>query len=135
MDYIVADAIKGLEELLVEKEAASKPVPDEELDQMIWKLERDGMTPKMLSLMRELREVRKANGEPVANMTYKGYLLHAGDPKLANTVSLCLSTPPRQHRQLRMVGRLRQGDWPGYMAAALLCSGMERSLNAPTLPR
>ncbi|HDG1693048.1 TPA: DUF551 domain-containing protein [Kluyvera georgiana] len=41
-------------------------VPDEELDQMIWKLERDGMTPKMLSLMRELREVRRAKGEPVA---------------------------------------------------------------------
>lgn len=42
-------------------------VPDEELDQMIWKLERDGgMTPKLLSLMRELREVRKAKGEPVA---------------------------------------------------------------------
>lgn len=35
-------------------------VPDEELDQMIRKLERDGMTPKLLSLMRELREVRKA---------------------------------------------------------------------------
>lgn len=36
------------------------PVTDEELDQMIWKLERDGgMTPKMLSLMRELREVRR----------------------------------------------------------------------------
>lgn len=41
-------------------------VPDEELDQMIWKLERDGMTPKQLSLMRELREVRRAKGEPVA---------------------------------------------------------------------
>lgn len=39
-------------------------VPDEELDQMIWKLERDGgMTPKLLSLMRELREVRRANSE------------------------------------------------------------------------
>lgn len=37
------------------------PVTDEELDQMIWKLERDGgMTPKLLSLMRELREVRRA---------------------------------------------------------------------------
>lgn len=35
-------------------------VSDEELDQMIWKLERDGMTPKLLSLMRELRERRKA---------------------------------------------------------------------------
>ena len=43
------------------------PVTDEELDQMIWKLERDGgMTPKMLSLMRELREVRRAKSEPVA---------------------------------------------------------------------
>lgn len=35
-------------------------VSDEELDQMILKLDRDGMTPKMLSLMRELREVRRA---------------------------------------------------------------------------
>ena len=41
-------------------------VSDEELDQMIWKLERDGMTPKLLSLMKELREVRRAKGEPVA---------------------------------------------------------------------
>lgn len=41
-------------------------VPDEELDQMIWKLERDGMTPKLLSLMREVRDVRRAKGEPVA---------------------------------------------------------------------
>lgn len=39
------------------------PVTDEELDQMIWKLERDGMTPKQLSLMRELREVRRAKGD------------------------------------------------------------------------
>lgn len=40
------------------------PVTNEELDQMIWKLERDGgMTPKLLSLMRELREVRRANAE------------------------------------------------------------------------
>lgn len=60
MAYVIADAIKGLEELLVSKEAASEPVPDEELDQMIWRLERDGMTPKLLSLMRELRECRKA---------------------------------------------------------------------------
>ncbi|HFQ8316310.1 hypothetical protein ABK733_18395 [Citrobacter freundii] len=43
-------------------------VSDEELDQMIWKLERDGMTPKQLSLMRELRERRKAVGEPVAQI-------------------------------------------------------------------
>ncbi|MFU0912969.1 DUF551 domain-containing protein [Kluyvera intermedia] len=45
------------------------PVTDEELDQMIWKLERDGMTPKQLSLMRELREVRRAKGEPVSAIT------------------------------------------------------------------
>ena len=38
-------------------------VSDEELDQMIWKLERDGMTPKMLSLMKELREVRRGRGD------------------------------------------------------------------------
>lgn len=38
-------------------------VPDEELDQMIWKLERDGMTPKMLSLMKEVREMRRAKGQ------------------------------------------------------------------------
>ena len=33
---------------------------------MIWKLERDGMTPKLLSLMIELREVRRVKGKPVA---------------------------------------------------------------------
>mgnify|MGYP004442135757 CR=1 FL=1 len=61
MAYVIADAIKGLEELLVSKEAASEPVTGDELDQMIWKLERDGgMMPKLLSLMRELREVRRA---------------------------------------------------------------------------
>ena len=63
MAYVIADAIKGLEELLVSKVAASEPVPDEELDKMIWKLERDGMTPKLLSLMRELRERRKVKDE------------------------------------------------------------------------
>ncbi|UPQ73479.1 hypothetical protein [Kluyvera ascorbata] len=69
MACVIADAIKGLEELLVEKEAASKPVGNDELDQMIWKLERDGgMTPKLLSLMRELREWRKAAAEPVADV-------------------------------------------------------------------
>lgn len=44
------------------------PVTDEGLDQMIWKLERDGMTPKLLSLMRELRERRKTAAEPVADV-------------------------------------------------------------------
>ncbi len=43
-------------------------VSDEELDQMILKLERDGMTPKQLSLMIELREVRRAKGKPVAQV-------------------------------------------------------------------
>ncbi|MEY6762917.1 DUF551 domain-containing protein [Kluyvera ascorbata] len=49
------------------KTSQTERVPDEELDQMIWKLERDGgMTPKLLSLMRELREVRMA--KPVAEI-------------------------------------------------------------------
>jgi hypothetical protein len=34
-------------------------------------------------MARELRTRRKAAGEPVAYMTYKGYLLHAADPKVA----------------------------------------------------
>ena len=49
------------------------PVTDEELDQMIWKLEREGMTPKMLSLMRELRQWRKAAAEPVADVVAWSY--------------------------------------------------------------
>lgn len=38
-----------------------------------------------MAMAAELQERRKAekNCEPVAYMTYKGYLLHAGDPKLA----------------------------------------------------
>lgn len=48
---------------MTNKLTESAPVTDEELDQMIRKLERDGMTPKMLSLMRELREVRRVNAE------------------------------------------------------------------------
>ena len=49
--------------------APQAPVTDEDLDLMIWKLERDGgMTPKMLSLMRELRAWRKAAAEPVADV-------------------------------------------------------------------
>ncbi|WP_419057424.1 hypothetical protein [Kluyvera georgiana] len=48
------------------------PVTDEELDQMIWKLERDGMTPKMLSLMKELRALRKAR-EVVIPLIWKHY--------------------------------------------------------------
>lgn len=50
------------------------PVTDEVLDQMIWKLERDGMTPKQLSLMRELREVRRAKGEPVAYADQQSFI-------------------------------------------------------------
>ncbi|HDG1723125.1 TPA: DUF551 domain-containing protein [Kluyvera ascorbata] len=78
MACVIADAIKGLEELLVEKEAASKPVGNEELDQMIWKLERDGgMTPKLLSLMRELREVRKSSKIPAAIVHHDEKGFHA----------------------------------------------------------
>ncbi|HGF0769530.1 TPA: hypothetical protein ACF7ZB_001848 [Kluyvera georgiana] len=50
----------------------SAPVTDEELDQMIWKLERDGMTPKLLSLMKELRALRKAP-EVVIPLIWKHY--------------------------------------------------------------
>ncbi|UAK18627.1 hypothetical protein [Kluyvera sp. CRP] len=53
--------------------APQAPVTDEELDQMIWKLERDGgMAPKLLSLMRELRALRKAR-EVVIPLIWKHY--------------------------------------------------------------
>ncbi|HGK4675225.1 TPA: DUF551 domain-containing protein [Kluyvera georgiana] len=44
----------------------SAPVTDADLDHMILGLERDGIYPKLLSLMRELRERRKAKSEPVS---------------------------------------------------------------------
>ena len=55
----------------------SAPVTDEEIDQMIWKLERDGMTPKLLSLMRELRAVRKASKTPAAIVHHDEKGFHA----------------------------------------------------------
>lgn len=42
------------------------PVTDEELDQLIWGLERYGLYPRQLAALKELREVRRAKGEPVA---------------------------------------------------------------------
>lgn len=41
------------------------PVIDEELDNMILGLQRDGIYPKLLASMIELRELRKARGELV----------------------------------------------------------------------
>lgn len=35
-------------------------VPDEELDQLIWGLERYGLYPRQLAALKELREVRRA---------------------------------------------------------------------------
>jgi len=35
-----------------------------------------------VAMAKELQALRKAFSEPVAYMTYKGYLIHAGDPKL-----------------------------------------------------
>ena len=65
MAYVIADAIKGLEELLVSKEAASKPVGNDELDHLIWGFQREGFHARTLAALVELREVRKAKGEPV----------------------------------------------------------------------
>ncbi|MGZ0803215.1 hypothetical protein ACXNAL_18625 [Kluyvera ascorbata] len=61
MDYIVADAIKGLEELLVSKEEASEPVTEDELDRLIWGIERHGNMKRTLAALVELRDRRKAD--------------------------------------------------------------------------
>ena len=88
------------------------PVTDEELDQMIWKLERDGgMTPKMLSLMRELREVRKA--KPMVDSD----LLHAA----ASAIEDLLTTEDRS------------GAHAWYDIPAKLRKAAHRSLNAEKL--
>lgn len=42
------------------------PVTDEELDQLIWGLERYGLYPRQLAALKELREWRKAAAVPVA---------------------------------------------------------------------
>lgn len=39
---------------------------------------------KMANALRELLAYREAAKEPVAYITYKGYLIHAGDPKLSH---------------------------------------------------
>lgn len=39
------------------------PVTDEELDHLIWGLERYGLYPRQLAALKELREVRRANAE------------------------------------------------------------------------
>ena len=59
MAYVIADAIKGLEELLVSKVTASGPIGHDELDHLIWGLERYGLYPRQLAALIELREVRK----------------------------------------------------------------------------
>ncbi|WP_419058180.1 hypothetical protein [Kluyvera georgiana] len=41
------------------------PVTERELDQLIWGLERYGLYPRQLAALKELREVRRAKGEPV----------------------------------------------------------------------
>ncbi|BBT71121.1 hypothetical protein [Klebsiella sp. WP8-S18-ESBL-06] len=58
----------------------SAPVTDEDLEHMILGLERDGIYPKLLSLMRELRERRKASGDPAY------YVLSDDDGIEINTV-------------------------------------------------
>lgn len=62
------------------------PVTDEELDQMILKLERDGMTPKMLSLMKEVREVRRAKMVVQPVMFIDGDISASDADKLASII-------------------------------------------------
>lgn len=45
--------------------APQAPVTDEELDHLIWGLERYGLYPRQLAALRELRELKKAKREPV----------------------------------------------------------------------
>ncbi|HBI7073291.1 TPA: hypothetical protein K8M71_004450 [Citrobacter freundii] len=63
MAYVIADAIKGLEELQVSKESASNPVGDDELDHLIWGLQREGFHARTLAALVELRERRKSDAE------------------------------------------------------------------------
>lgn len=48
------------------------PVTDEELDQLIWGLERYGLYPRQLAALKELRELRKAR-EAVIPLIWKHY--------------------------------------------------------------
>ncbi|MDZ4030217.1 hypothetical protein U0868_01420 [Kluyvera ascorbata] len=61
MAYVIADAIKGLEELLVSKEAAREPVGNDELDHLIWGIERHGNMKRTQAALVELRDRRKAD--------------------------------------------------------------------------
>lgn len=54
-----------LTEVLASRKTA-EPVGEDELDQLIWGLERYGLYPRQLAALKELREVRRAKGEPVA---------------------------------------------------------------------
>ncbi len=110
-------------------------VPDEELDQMIWKLERDGMTPKMLSLMRELREVRREKGEPVAWMydgedgrEYNGHNEFSGGGK---GVPLYTAPPaPPAYKKTENFTDYHAG-WNACRAAMLNHSEHERDMVEP----
>ncbi|WP_210614823.1 hypothetical protein [Klebsiella oxytoca] len=97
--------------------APQAPVTDEELDQMIWKLERDGgMTPKLLSLMKELREVRKAKGEPVAYTDERnlGYIDRGRETAYlwGKQNSETGDVPLYRHAQQPIVGYVPLGDSP-----------------------
>lgn len=59
MANVIADGIKGLEELLVSRKTASGPIGHDELDHLIWGLERYGLYPRQLAALIELRELRK----------------------------------------------------------------------------
>lgn len=54
--------VSALRELQGHRKAV-EPVGGDELDQLIWGLERYGLYPRQLAALKELREVRKANAE------------------------------------------------------------------------
>lgn len=62
-----ADMIKALRELQEHRKAA-EPVGGDELDHLIWGIERYGLYPRQLAALKELRELRKAKGEPVVQV-------------------------------------------------------------------
>ena len=53
---------------LQERHKAAEPVGEDELDHLIWGLERHGNLKRTLAALVELRERRKAKGEPVADV-------------------------------------------------------------------
>ena len=111
-------------------------VSDEELDQMIWKLERDGMTPRQLSLMRELREVRRAKGEPAAIVHHDEKGFHALlCRELPDGVPLYIASPaPPAYKKTENFTDYHAG-WNACRAAMLNHSGDTADMVEPVSNR